>query len=125
MSTLKRILIVEDDPDGQTVVGHVLQYMGYDVDVAADAEQAMNYLSSHAEQYQAAILDLALPGRSGWDLLEQIKRTKAISAMPCIAVTGFHSSKTREDAFRAGFVAYFAKPLEATSFARELEALLS
>lgn len=125
MSALKRILIVEDDPDGQTVVGHVLQYMGYDIDVAADAEQAMSYLNSNAEQYQAAILDLALPGRSGWDLLDQIRNTEAIHTIPCIAVTGFHSSKTREDAFRAGFVAYFAKPLEATSFARELESLLS
>ena len=48
----------------------------------------------------------------------------ATAGLLCIAVTAFHTSKTREHALRAGFDAYFSKPLDATSFARQLEGLL-
>ena len=124
MSDQNRILLVEDDPDGQAVVAHVLTYLDYPIDVAGDADEAMAYLSQHMGEYRAAIIDLALPGRDGWDLLGEIKGTPETAEIPCIAVTAFHSSKTREDALTAGFVAYFSKPLEASSFARELEAIV-
>lgn len=44
--------------------------------------------------------------------------------LPCVAVTAYHTSKLREDAISAGFTAYFAKPIDATTFARRLEELL-
>ncbi len=119
-----RILVVEDDPDGQAVVAHVLEYLSYPIDIAGDVEEALTCLSERAGEYRAAIIDLALPGRDGWELLSEIKTMPTTADLPCIAVTAFHSSKTREDALTAGFTAYFSKPIEATSFARELEAIV-
>jgi len=125
MAIQSRILVVEDDPDSQAVVAHILGYLNYPIDIAGDTEQAITYLAQHPDEYRAAIIDLALPGRDGWELLSQIKGTAATAKLPCIAVTAFHTSKTREDAFLAGFTAYFSKPIEATSFARGLEAVIS
>jgi CheY-like chemotaxis protein len=119
-----RILLVEDDPDGQAVVAHVLGYLSYPIDIADNAEDALVYLTERHGEYRAAIIDLALPGRDGWELLSEIKGTPATAKLPCIAVTAFHSSKIREEALQAGFVAYFPKPLEATAFAREFEAIV-
>src|SRR5438105_4900997 len=93
-----RILVVEDDPDGQAVVAHVLEYLSYPIDIAGDADEALAWLSQRAGEYRAAIIDLALPGRDGWELLSEIKAAPGTADLPCIAVTAFHSSKTREDA---------------------------
>lgn len=124
MSDHERILIVEDDPDGQALVAHVLDYLSFPIDVVGDAEQASQYLFESDTHYRAVIIDLALPGKDGWELLGEIQQHADTAAIPCIAVTAFHTSKLREQAIRAGFRAYFAKPLDATSFARELETIL-
>lgn len=118
------ILIVEDDPDGQALVSHVIGYMNIPHDVVSDAEMAIDKLIEEGKSYQAIIIDLALPGKDGWELLEEIKDNPTTLNLTCIAVTAFHSSKTRDDAIKAGFDAYFSKPLDATQFARGLESIL-
>lgn len=118
------ILIVEDDPDGQALVSHVVGHLHLANEVVADAEQAGVRLFESGQRYHAVIIDLALPGKDGWELLSEIRRNPATAGITCIAVTAYHSAKTREEALRAGFNAYFAKPLEATHFARELSSLL-
>ncbi|MBL8131330.1 MAG: response regulator [Anaerolineae bacterium] len=118
------ILIVEDDPDGQALVSHIVGHLKMPHHVVGDAEKAITRLFESNNHYRAIIIDLALPGKDGWELLAEIRKNPATSNLLCIAVTAFHTSRTREDALRAGFNAYFAKPLDATHFARELEALL-
>lgn len=118
------ILIVEDDPDGQALVSHIVSHLKIPHQVVEDAEKAIAKLFESGESYRAVIIDLALPGKDGWELLADIRENQATSSLFCIAVTAFHTSKTREDALRAGFDAYFAKPLDATHFARELGAIL-
>jgi CheY-like chemotaxis protein len=118
------ILVVEDDPDGQEVVATILEHLNISMDVAANAEEAETFLFQSGTNYNAAIIDLALPDKDGWELLNQILAEPQTAAIPCIAVTAFHTSKLREDAIRAGFTAYFAKPIDSTSFARQLESVL-
>lgn len=118
------ILIVEDDPDGQALVSHVIGHLNIPHDVVGDAEKAVKKLFESGESYQAVIIDLALPGKDGWELLADIRDNAETANLMCVAVTAFHTSKTREDALRAGFDAYFSKPLDATHFSRELASLL-
>lgn len=115
-----RILVVEDDPDGQMFVSTVLQHMQIPHDLASDAAQAEAFLAQQADVYRAVIIDLALPDKDGWALLAEIQDNQPTRHLPCVAVTAYHSSKTREDALKAGFIAYFPKPLDATNFARQL-----
>src|SRR5690349_19416999 len=101
------ILIVEDDPDGQAVVAHIASYLKIPHQVVGDAEKAIVKLfgsgETSAETYGAVIIDLALPGKDGWELLADIRGNPATSDVVCIAVTAFHTSKMREDALLAGF----------------------
>lgn len=117
------VLVVEDDPDGQEVVTRILRHHRITADVANSAEEALQLLTSH--RYNLAVLDLALPAMNGWTLLERIKSDPHHQTMPCVAVTAFHSAEVAVQAIQAGFVAYFPKPLEATSFVRELEAVMN
>lgn len=118
------ILIVEDDPDGQALVSHVIGHLNIPHDVVGDAEKAGQKLFENGEAYQAVIIDLALPGKDGWELLAEIRNHAETANLMCVAVTAFHTSKTREDALHAGFDAYFPKPLDAMHFSRELASLL-
>ena len=119
-----RILVIEDDPDGQEVVSTILDHLNIPMDVASDAEEAEVWLFDEGVMYDAIILDLALPGKDGWTLLNEILSDEATANIPCVAITAYHSSKTREEALKAGFASYFPKPIDATTFARHLESLL-
>lgn len=120
----KRILVVEDDPDGQEMITTMLQHLQYEVDTADDAEVASHNLFGANNTYNAVIIDLALPGKDGWELLSDILDNPTTSNIPCVAVTAHHTSKLREETIRAGFVAYFPKPIDATSLGRELDQLI-
>jgi len=124
MMAVKYILVVEDDPDGMEAVSTLLKHFHYAIDMATDGEQASDYLFNSQARYDAILIDLALPGKDGWELLKEIMSDPATQTIPCIAVTAYHTSKLREDALRAGFTAYFPKPLDGTLLGRELERLL-
>jgi len=117
-----RILVVEDDVDGQEVVEHILRHHNLPADIVSDGEEAIERLATN--QYSAAILDLSLPKIDGWTLLATIHDDAKTANLPCIAVTAFHSAEVAIKAIEAGFVAYFPKPLDPTSFVRELERAL-
>lgn len=119
---IERILIIEDDPDGQALVSHVVDHLNIPHDVVGDGESAVDMLADN--DYSIVIIDLALPQMDGWQVLAHIRDNDATADLICIAITAFHTSKTREDALVAGFDAYFSKPLDATQFARQLEGLL-
>jgi CheY-like chemotaxis protein len=116
------ILVVEDDPDGQEVVGRILRHHHISHDTVASAEDAWDMIQQNT--YTAAIIDLHLPGQDGWSLLQQIQADGNYSQMKCVAVTAYHSPELAYQAVEDGFVAYFPKPLEATSFVRELQNVL-
>ncbi len=118
------ILIVEDDPDGQALVSHIVSHINIPFEVVGDGEKAVQRLFQSGAIYRAAIIDLALPGKDGWELLADVRANATTADMTCIAITAFHTSKTREDALRAGFDFYFSKPLNATDLAQELDAIL-
>lgn len=124
MSNNRRILVVEDDPDGQVVVATMLERLSIPIDIANNAAEAEQFLFDSDHEYSAIILDLALPDKDGWEILTQILAEPNTANIPCVAVTAFHNSKLRERALIAGFTAYFPKPIDATTFARGLENLL-
>lgn len=119
------ILIVEDDPDASSLVSHIVQHLQQPFEAVSDAEQAITRLYSSGKTFGAVIIDIALPGKDGWELLKYIRSQPTTENLRCIAVTAYHTSKTREQAVLAGFDAYFPKPLDATHFARELATLLA
>jgi CheY-like chemotaxis protein len=120
----KRILVVEDDPDGQEMISTMLQHLSYEIDTANDAEEAAHLLFTPGHSYNAIIIDLALPGKDGWELLSDVIGYPDTRQIPCIAVTAHHTSKLREETIRAGFVAYFPKPIDATALGRQLSSLI-
>lgn len=118
------ILLVEDDPDGQAVIRHILEHYHWPVVVTSNGESASDRLFGDGTPFSAAIIDLALPGMDGWQLLNAIRQNPQTANLLCVAITAFHSSKTRVAAIKAGFDAYITKPVDSMGFIRTMESLL-
>jgi CheY-like chemotaxis protein len=79
-----RVLVLDDDPTLRGVFAEALRTAGYQVEVAADAEEALVSLAGGA--IDVLLTDLIMPGMDGWYLM-----AKAVEAHPmlrCIAITG-------------------------------------
>ena len=118
------ILVVEDDGDAQVMMSTLLGHLNISSDIAADAAEAEHFLFQSGRTYDAAIIDLALPDKDGWQILAEVLDNEQTADLTCIAVTAYHTSKLREDAIMAGFRAYFPKPVDGTTFLRELQSML-
>ncbi len=116
------VLVVEDEADSMELVQGVLSYYGIHSTGAASSEAALVVLEEMSPTLM--IIDLALPGLDGWGLLKKLKAHESLSPVPCVAITAFHTPELAEQAIEAGFDAYFAKPIDATSFVRELQAIV-
>lgn len=116
------LLVVEDDPDGQEYIGRMLRFNKIPYDGVYTAEDALELLSNGT--YTGAIIDLNLPGMDGWTLLNAIQHNLQLGHLPCVAVTAYHSAELAIKTIEAGFAAYFPKPLETTSFVREIQRMM-
>jgi CheY-like chemotaxis protein len=116
------VLVVEDEADSMELVVELLEYHGIRTLPATTAEIALKLLEKHTPTL--IIIDLALPGMNGWELLRYLQEHTNLDRVPRVAVTAYHTAETANQAIEAGFDAYFAKPLEATSFVRELEGIV-
>jgi CheY-like chemotaxis protein len=118
-----RMLVVEDDPNGQEVAAMILEFHNILVDVAQTAEEGLRLLEDN--EYTAAIIDLSLPGMDGWTMLRTIQSDPRTANLPCFAMTAYHATNVAQQAVSAGFTAYFPKPLQAETFVEDLQHFLS
>lgn len=104
------VLIVEDDPDGQELLARMLFRANVPVELTGTAEDALDILS--VEEHAIVIIDLALPGMDGFDLVKSIRKEADIADIPCLAITAFHTPTLKQKVMQSGFDGYFAKPLD-------------
>ena len=76
MDNKKKILIIEDDPFLSSIIGVRLEKEGYTVAVATDGEAAL--VSVEKELPDLILLDIVLPGMSGFDVLQALKASKSL-----------------------------------------------
>jgi len=115
-----RILIVEDDPMIGASIRTGLRQDGYTADWARDGNSAE--LAVAANEYDAILLDLGLPGRSGLELLAQWRRKR--NAVPILIITARDSVEDRIAGLDGGADDYLVKPFDLNELAARLRALL-
>jgi len=113
------VLVVEDDPDGQELIARMLMRANIPVEIAGTAEDALQLISP--DEHIAIVIDLALPGMDGFELLSHIRQDDVLSTLPCIAITAYHTPSLKQRVMNEGFDAYFPKPLDDVRFLRAVE----
>jgi DNA-binding response OmpR family regulator len=115
-----RILVVEDDRKVATFIQRGLEEEGYAVDVLHDGAAAAD--QAHCVDYDAAVLDLMLPGRSGFQVLRDIRAEKA--ELPVLILTAKSSLEERVTGLDSGADDYMVKPFALAELSARLRALL-
>jgi two-component system response regulator QseB len=115
-----RILIVEDDPMIGASIRTGLRQDGYTADWARDGNSAE--LAVATNEYDAILLDLGLPGRSGLELLTQWRRKR--NTVPILIITARDSVEDRIAGLDTGADDYLVKPFDLNELAARLRALL-
>ena len=109
INPMKQILIVEDKATSRELLRTVLERQGYGVIEAKDGEEALQQLRTAT--LDLVLLDLQIPIRNGYDVLQRIRSDDRLAHLPVVALTASAMQGDREKALAAGFTGYIAKPV--------------
>ena len=114
----KRVLLIEDEPNIIQAISFILSRDGWRVDTHADGQTALAEV--HRRAPDVVILDVMLPNRSGYDILQDLRADPATEKLPVLMLTARGQKKDREMAERYGVSRFMTKPF---SNAEVLEAV--
>ncbi|MCU4745393.1 MULTISPECIES: response regulator transcription factor [unclassified Streptomyces] len=120
MTTADTVLVVEDDASIRDLLASALGFVGFDVRLADDVPQALTSLER--ETPDAIVLDVGLPGGSGFDVLHLL-RSRGLS-VPVMFLTARDAIEDRVRGFHLGGDDYVVKPFSVVEVGARLEALI-
>ena len=104
----KHVLLIEDEPNIIEAVSFLLSRDGWTVSTHSNGHDAAEVVKS--KQPDLLILDVMLPGRSGFDILAEVRSTEAVADTPVLMLTARGQAKDREMAHRLGATRFMTKP---------------
>lgn len=110
LMALKKILVVDDDPDVRLSLHVRLKINNYDVILAGDGAASIAEARKHMPDL--IILDLGLPAGDGFSVLERLKANDSLSMIPVIVVSGRVRIPNKDRALAAGAIAFLQKPVD-------------
>jgi len=105
-----RVLVVDDDPDMVGFLARLLQSEGMAVETAADGASALSLVD--ATPPDLVLLDVMMPGASGFDVCRQLKGDEATALIPVVLVTSLEDSESRVRGIEAGADDFLSKPVK-------------
>jgi DNA-binding response OmpR family regulator len=119
---MSRVLVVEDEAHLAQGLRFNLQAEGHAVEVAADGETALERLVEKKERFDAVVLDVMLPGKSGFDVAALLREKK--NYVPILMLTARGRPEDVLQGFASGADDYLPKPFELAILIARLESLL-
>jgi DNA-binding response OmpR family regulator len=104
----KKVLLIEDEPNIIEAISFILNRDGWQVVTHSNGHDAVEAARERAPDL--IILDVMLPGRSGFDILSEIRDDAGLATTPVLMLTARGQTKDREMAERAGASRYMTKP---------------
>jgi two-component system copper resistance phosphate regulon response regulator CusR len=115
-----KILIIEDERSFALVLVRALSEAGWDVSWASDGASGLD--TALKEEYSAVILDVMLPGRNGWEILENLRASRPL--LPILLTTALDDVGDKVRGLRLGADDYLVKPFELQELIARIEALI-
>lgn len=114
---MKKLLVVDDDPNLRTVLQQSLESCGYDVVSAKDGFAALETLKS--QKFALMITDLQMPGMKGIELLEKAKAE--YPDLGCLVITAYGTVETAVEAMQKGAYDFITKPFSISHIESRIE----
>ncbi len=119
----RRILVVDDNQDAASTLGMLLNVLGNETRTAFDGEQALR--EAEAFRPEVVLLDLRMPGLSGYEAARQLRDQPWGRDMVLVALTGYGQEADRRRTQEAGFDHHLVKPVELAALQRLLADMVS
>lgn len=120
---MRKVLVIEDNPDNLRLISYPLTRAGYRVLSAHTGEQGV--LLARDENPFFVVMDIMLPGIDGYETARRIKSLPNGAALPIVAITSFAMAGDREKAFAAGCSGYFEKPFDPVAIVEQIHEALT
>lgn len=118
----KTILIVEDHQDSRELLADALEFAGYAVLQAGDGEEGERIALKQTPDL--ILLDISLPNKSGWEVVETLRNNDATRQTPIIALTAHARVQDENKALEAGCNQYLPKPVKPKQVIQAIHTLL-
>ena len=122
MAAGERVLVVDDEPDIVALVAYHLAKAGYRVATATNGAEAVE--QAKRERPALMVLDLMLPGISGFDVLHEVRRDPATERMPVLMLTARRDEPDRIKGLSLGADDYLTKPFSPAELVLRVRAIL-
>ncbi len=119
---MKRIFVVDDEPDVVELLQTILQAAGFEVEVATDGRSALARLL--AKPADLLVLDLMMPDLDGFELLKLLRLDPRAAAMPVLIVSARTGQQDQIESLQLGANAYLCKPFSPRDLVRQTRSLL-
>lgn len=114
------IVVVEDQPDSLKLLSTLLSLRGHQVIPLASGEGLIDTVRRHSPPPDLVLLDIQLPGRDGYALLQDLKAIEGDHRWKVVALTAHAMPVDRDKALAAGFNGYITKPIDIRTFPTEV-----
>lgn len=118
------IIVVEDDPNALLVTMDLLRLSGSDHCYSRKSADAAVDFARKLPQVDLFLVDINMPGKSGFELLESVKKDPQLSHTKVVAVTAGTFEEDVQKARDAGFDGFISKPLKTTIFPSQVQRIL-
>ncbi|MFK7868455.1 MAG: response regulator transcription factor [Roseobacter sp.] len=104
----RKVLLIEDEPNIVEAIRFLLQREGWEVQSHQNGSDAVDVV--RREHPDLVVLDVMLPGKSGFDILSELREAKETADLPILMLTARGQTRDRELAERAGVSRFMTKP---------------
>ena len=111
---MKRILVIEDNPDNLLLVKMLLSPLNVYLHAATDGPSGI--AAAKGGSFDLILLDIQLPGMDGYQVVKALRAIPEIAATPIMAITSYAMAGDRERALLEGFTEYIEKPINPETF---------
>ncbi|MCJ8501534.1 response regulator [Desulfatitalea alkaliphila] len=112
------LLIIEDNEQNFYMMRFLLEKNGFHIIGAENGRKGIDMAIEHLPT--AILLDIQLPEMDGYAVARELKRNKALSRTPIIAVTSYAMAGDREQILAAGATGYIEKPIDPDTFVDQI-----
>jgi DNA-binding response OmpR family regulator len=120
---MTRVLVVDDEPNILLSLEFLMQQAGFEVVTATDGETALQRVAERPPDL--ILLDISLPGLSGFEVLEQLRARPEHARLPIIMLTAHGREVEREKGLALGADDYITKPFSTRQLVEKVQALLA
>ncbi|CAD6545158.1 Sensor histidine kinase RcsC [Paraburkholderia hiiakae] len=117
----RRVLVVDDNKDGADSLAALLALQGHTLAVAYSGPEAIRLAAAFLPEI--ALLDIGLPGMSGYELAQTLRTMPQLAGLRLVAITGYGQAEDFQRSRAAGFDYHLVKPVDQQALQRALAAL--